>query len=304
MRREPPSSISPSAAVRVLENCPPVPRPTGNVDRREAAAALIEQEGPALLAAPGHTVRVPDATGGSVRLSLRRGPGPGGVDPGQFASLKPVEDYRVRSASGFYRTPAWGVPLVATLRPVLPVSVAGPVPPRPVPGVAWAVMALPVVQPVDPKTGERAVTLDLYDPHDAPPRVRDAAVTPRPLAADYSTPLAVTFARFGPQERGWRGFLGFGQQDFSSAGLYATESPTPDKTPLVLVHGLISDPTDSHDLQNRLEADPPLSGVDFLLPDQPARALPRRWNCARIWRRSSTGSTPAARIRRCTAPCW
>ena len=258
VRRQEPAVFSSGKAVQVLLGHASARQPAADREQREATASLIAQDAPALLAAPGHTLRIPGAVGGgSVRLSLRRGPGPGGVDPDQFAGLQPADDYRVRSASGLDRTPGAGVPLVATLRPVLPIGVAGPVPPRPVPGLTWAVTALPVVRPAD-RSGERIISLDLYDPHDAAPTVRDANGHARPLAADYSTPLAVTFARFGPQRRGWRGFLGLGKQDFSSAGIYATELPTPDKTPLVLVHGLISDPTDFHDLQNRLESDPSL----------------------------------------------
>ena len=41
---------------------------------------------------------------------------------------------------------------------------------------------------------------------------------------------------------------------FPATGLFTTENPTPDKTPLVLVHGLLSDPSDFAKLATRLEA--------------------------------------------------
>jgi hypothetical protein len=42
---------------------------------------------------------------------------------------------------------------------------------------------------------------------------------------------------------------------FPSTGIYSLENSTPDKTPLVLVHGLISDPGDFHVLINDLAGD-------------------------------------------------
>ena len=246
VHRQDTAAIPASAAVQTLSSRA-IGNQAGDPERRRAAAALIDQYGAALLAAPGHTVRVPDAAGGAVRLSLRRGAGAGGVDPDRFVVLKPTDDYRVRSKSGLAQTAGAGVPLVATLQPVAPVSTAGPVQPEAVPGIACAMTALPVASSAG-AGGERAITFDLYDPHDVPPTSR--------LAADYSTPLAVTLAHFGPQQRGLRGFMGIAKEDFSAAGMYSTELPTPDKTPLVLVHGLISDPTYFHDLQNHLASDP------------------------------------------------
>ena len=102
--------------------------------------------------------------------------------------------------------------------------------------------------------GPPGLSLDLYDPHVTGQVIGDDGYTAF-LAADYTTPLAVVHSRIGPERRGLRGFLG-GSRDFASTGLYAAEKPTPDKVPLVLVHGLISDPSDFHALHNALEADP------------------------------------------------
>ncbi len=153
------------------------------------------------------------------------------------------------------RTPGEGVPLVATLRPFTPVSVPGPTGVRPVGGITWSVTAVPVLGPAA-RNGGRSLALELYDPHVAE-RVRGQAGREQRLAADYTTPVAVAFAHFGPQRRGLRGFLAR-TTDFSSTGLYLTAKATPDKTPVVLVHGLLSDPTDFHDLQNAFDGVPGL----------------------------------------------
>ena len=108
--------------------------------------------------------------------------------------------------------------------------------------VAGLVRALTVVATAS-RHGPPAVDLALYDPHTASRR----------LAADYTTPLALELAHFRPQRRGLRGLMRGGDY-FASTGLYSLETPTPDKTPLVLVHGLVSDPADFYHLYNDLEA--------------------------------------------------
>ncbi len=256
-----PASASPSwataASLRTLEHHDRgSANPAGGAGDRQAAAQLIDAYGAGLLAAPRCTLRVPSGPGGgSWRLILRRGAGPGGVEPGRFASLEPTDHFRVEGGPETVRTVGKGVPLVGTLKPVLAVHVAGLVPPQPVAGLAWAVTAVPVFLPPVTGHGEPTLALDLYDPHITGLIPGSEGHESRPLAADYTTPLAVVYGRFGPQRRGWRGFLGRSNEYFSSTGIYASEKPTPDKAPLVLVHGLLSDPSDFHDLQVFLERD-------------------------------------------------
>ncbi len=264
-RPEPPAAVvetrtgtgrtwSAAACLDVLENTPV--RPASRPLRREAAARLLELYGPALLMASNHALRLEDGGGRPVRLRLRRGAGPGGVEPSRFVALEPADRVPRGGLPRFAPAAGEGVPLVATLRPVSPVNVPGPVPTRPVAGLAWAVTAVPVLRP--PTAGARrtpTLSFDLYDPHGVG-RVTGNAGRSLPLAADYRTPLAVIYRHFGPQRRGLRGFLGSGGGDFSSTGLYASQLPATDKTPLVFVHGLISDPTDFYRLHNALEADP------------------------------------------------
>ena len=214
--------------------------------RQQATTRLVELYASALLAAPAHTLTLPLGTGRSFRLSLRRGEGPGGVGPSDFEALEPVGYFVVTEVESFNRTPGEGAPLIGRLKPVSPVNTPGPVAPQPVDGLVRAVTAVPVV------TGGKDspdVALTLYDPH-----TTGRLPTGRPLAADYTTPFAIELAHFRPQRRGLRGLIRGGDY-FPSTGIYPTENPTPVKTPLVLVHGLISDPSDFSSLNARLEAD-------------------------------------------------
>ena len=234
---------------------PPAKSAAGEQADQLATARLVELYAKALLAAPGHDLLVPTGPGGAnaVLLRLRAGRGPGGVAPALFSSLVPADDYVVRRVPCFSRVPGVGSPLVGTLQPVEPVHIAGPLPAKPVAGVAWAVTAVPEFRSAS--RGKPAVlALDLYDPHSTR-RVRGPDGHSEPLAADYTTPSAVVYDRIGPERRGLRGFTG-GSRDFASTGIYASEKPAPDKIPLVLVHGLISDPSSFHVLHNALECDP------------------------------------------------
>lgn len=219
--------------------------------RRAATLRLIELYAPALLAAGDRTIQVADGTGRMFRVRLRRGLGPGGVNPSRFVALEPVDRFAVSGVQRFSRTSGEGAPLVGTLRPILPVGLPEPTAPRPAAGLVWAVTAMPVS---DPAAGGRSFTLDLYDPHMVSRTVGPGGRS-RVLAADYTTPLAVASTRFRPQRRGLLGFLR-PEKYFSSAGLYPTESPTTGKIPLVLVHGLVSDPGDFRELRNALAGNP------------------------------------------------
>ena len=260
-RAAPAPALAPESCLDLLARqagaAPAHPNPGGAANRQarqSATSRLMEVYGPALLAASRHQMLVrPGAGGDAVWLRLRSGSGPGGVDPSLFASLVPAERYVVRGVPRFNRVSGEGSPLVGTLRPVAPVHVAGPVPVQAVAGTTWAVTVVPRFRAAR-GGGPPGLSLDLYDPHVTGRVIGDDGYTAF-LAADYTTPLAVVHSRIGPERRGLRGFLG-GSRDFASTGLYAAEKPTPDKVPLVMVHGLISDPSDFHSLHNALEADP------------------------------------------------
>lgn len=243
-----------AACLRTLgQNSHTVQAPAGRAARRLATNRLIDLYAPALLQAPGHTLVVPAGEGRSLRLGLRRGAGPGGLDPARFEKLEPTDAYKVAGLQQADQTPGEGAPLVGTLHPVTPVTSPGSSPSKAVPGITWTVTAVPVLDPAV-KDGTRHLTLELYDPHTTR-RVADPQGFPQPLAGDDTTPQAVVFTHIFPQKRGLRGFFN-GNGDFSSTGIYPAQPPSADKTPLIIVHGLISDPSDFHVLQRVLEHDP------------------------------------------------
>ena len=264
-RQPPPISATAEAGItgmdlRTLEDTaaadrePPPALAAERAARRLATARLVDHYAPALLAAPSHAILVPAGPDRCLRLVLRRGAGPGGVDPANFAELVPTGDYTVKGEPRFSLTDGVGTPLVGTRRPVRAVSQPEPVPAQPVPGLVWTVTAVPVLAAGAPG-GTRTLFLDLYDPHTTGHLAASAGQRPLPLAADYTTPAAVTAARFRPQNRAIKGVLD-ADAYFADSGLYSLELPTTGKIPLVFVHGLISDPTDFHYLINRLEGDP------------------------------------------------
>ncbi len=219
--------------------------------RRATTARLVEAFSPELLAAGGDrpSVTLPAAGPGQRprRVRLVRGPGPGGVSPGGFVQLEPTDRYAVSGVDGFHTVPGEGAPLVGHLAPIRPVHADGRVPAEAVNGLTWPVTA--VARPGADPGGD--VTLELYEPHAA----RDRDARGRMLAADYTTPLAVSASRLRARRRGLLGFISGGNY-FPSAGLYPTEPRDPDKIPLILVHGLISDPGDFRHLRNALAGDP------------------------------------------------
>lgn len=226
-------------------------RPTAA--RRFATARLVETCAPALLARPGEALSV---AGPSRRYLVRLRParGLGGMEPERFVGLEPADRFAVSRVPAFSESAGVGAPLVGSLHPLAPVH-RGSEPGQRVGGLHWAVTAVAVFG--DRAGPVRPVTLELHDPHTTGRTAAGAGpqASQATLAADYTTPLAVTAAE---QRRRGRGLLGFVRGDvlLSATGLYPVERPTPTKTPLVLIHGLISDPNDFRYLLNALNGDP------------------------------------------------
>lgn len=99
-----------------------------------------------------------------------------------------------------------------------------------------------------PEPGHAVITI--YDPDKTP------VVDGHPLAADFSAPLSNALGDIGQLRR--QGFLGMirtGDPDFAP-GFLLTQPYDPDKTPLILVHGLLSSQAAWRNVANDLIADP------------------------------------------------
>jgi hypothetical protein len=215
------------------ERSPRIPReggamptlPSSLVDqetRRRATEQWIDAYRASLLAAPDHTLWVPMTSGRSFSLRLRRGKGPGGMEPSRYTSLEPADHFAVTKVDRYSGTPGEGVPLVGALKPILPVNASGLTAPQPVAGFHAAVTAV-----VTSGRNSSEVVLELYDPHTTGRAVGADGVS-HPLASDYTTPLALELAQFRPQRRGLLGLMRGGDY-FPSTGIYSLEKSTPTK---------------------------------------------------------------------------
>lgn len=166
-------------------------------------------------------------------------------DPTQpaFDQLIPSE---LVSLTGFtYRVtlPGFGVPLVGVRQnPSIPYYEER--------GSFTPVTAVPRLRSV----GENAdLTIDLLNPREQ--LTVDAPSGRAQLAADFTTPIALTFDRLNDLALGIRGLLFIGDQ-MKLAGLYLLEPYDPDRIPVVMVHGLSSSPLIWRNLINELQIDP------------------------------------------------
>jgi hypothetical protein len=158
-------------------------------------------------------------------------------------ALHPVGEYRVRSLSRQYRGPGWGVPVVVERK-----SPTGCYAEEDLltPGAMFAATAL--VRPC-PATG--GAILELYDPlHGS----RGLAAPLGPLAFDLSAPFALRVVSSPELVRDWLSF--FGVDVPSREGLFLLEPYQAGKIPVVLVHGILSNPMAWIDLANDVRAVP------------------------------------------------
>lgn len=155
----------------------------------------------------------------------------------QFDHLIPVGDYQTTTLSVKNRCPGVGVPLVVKRcgcqndRSFLP------------PDSHFAA-TLRLRRGATPRGG---VSLVLYDPM----RIKTAKIGTRlvPLAKDVTAPLA--YALRG-ETRSFLNSFFYADRSLDAAHLYMLEPFQPNKIPLVLVHGLLSDPYTWADTVNQL----------------------------------------------------
>lgn len=158
-------------------------------------------------------------------------------------ALYPVGDFRTKLISRRHRSDGWGVPLVVERR------LSAEVRPEEeflVPGVTFAATAL--LRP-NPATGQ--AIFELYDPLRSdgcePP-------LPGPMAADITAPFALRIADSPEEVSSWLSF--FGRDVPAQEGLFLLEPYQRGKIPVVLVHGILSNPVAMMDLANDLRAAP------------------------------------------------
>ena len=179
--------------------------------------------------------------------------------PSRFADLAIVEDIKVEGMQHLYKSPGFGVTLIAHRR-VEPAESPDPLDrfhPRELRLPATAVVA-PVGSLKDMAWRNNPTTLALLDPYiDRAVMIGEHEV---PLAGDRTTPLAVQVAQGSLPTLEMTGLF---DSDFKrpgvEAGLYLLRPYEPGKIPVVLVHGLFSSPRAFLQTMNELENEPDIA---------------------------------------------
>jgi pimeloyl-ACP methyl ester carboxylesterase len=156
-------------------------------------------------------------------------------------AIHPVGEYRTKLLSRKYRTEGWGVPVVVERR---------------IPTGRYAEESF-----LTPGTMFAATALLRHDPSGTILELVDSlhpspTSTPgvRALASDLSAPFALRVISSPELESDWQSFFGV---DFPTRqGLFFLEPYQAGKIPVVLVHGLLSNPAAWIDLANDLRAAP------------------------------------------------
>ncbi|HEY5769362.1 MAG TPA: hypothetical protein VIS71_05895 [Terrimicrobium sp.] len=204
---------------------------------------LVVRQIVAMLGAGGIKDRALRGAGGLTQLAVAR-TGAEIVDPGQWDSLVPAADVRIKRLQNRSAQPGWGVPYVAYF-PKTAGFLAGQ------PGIPRAGMCLPVTALV--KFRGDTATLCFFN------TLRTDTVflanQKLPLAADYSAAIAVLLSRSKNRSIDL-GALFFARQRVSEIGLLQLEPYDPRKIPVVFVHGLLSRPEAWTQAVNGLLADP------------------------------------------------
>ncbi len=184
----------------------------------------------------------PSPTGYSVRFAEK---GPGVFSPSYFDSLEPVSRYRV-SGLKTHASEGAGVPLagIRENRHLAPVEKWYPPEAitRPVTAVAISGSR---------RNGLRQIEIRLLD------RMRSETIgkSDTTLAGDFTTPFTALLERAGPLKNSGITTLMRGETH-RKPGFFLMEPYDPQRTPLILIHGLISTPLAWADLTNELWAVP------------------------------------------------
>ncbi|MEO5714617.1 MAG: alpha/beta hydrolase [Luteolibacter sp.] len=184
----------------------------------------------------------PSPAGYRVRFARE---GPGVYAPEYFDRLEPASRYHVTGLKD-HRVDGIGVALAGTRENHETLPVEKWYPPE---GIARAVTA--VVVPGASRGGVREVEIRLLDRM----RCETLGKNQATLAADFTVPFASVLQKAGPlQTSGFTSLLR--PKADREPGFYLMEPYDPDRTPLLLIHGLLSTPIAWAELTNDLWADP------------------------------------------------
>jgi pimeloyl-ACP methyl ester carboxylesterase len=160
-------------------------------------------------------------------------------------AIHPVGEYRARALSRQYRTDGWGVPVVVERREPTGRYAEEQFLTQ---GTMFAATALLR------SCATGGAVLELFDP------LHPAIAAPTfagPMASDLSAPFALRLISSPEIQSDWLSF--FGVDVPTRDGLFLLEPYQPGKIPVVLVHGLLSNPAAWVDMANDLRAVPGFS---------------------------------------------
>jgi pimeloyl-ACP methyl ester carboxylesterase len=188
------------------------------------------------------------ADGPAYRLRVQPGARDGGWEPDRFTDFKPAREVRRKHLRQSVTVDGYGGALVGILKT-----------PGGKPGEHAAFEPLsgliaPVTATLDFRGRDAALTL--HDP--AERRTARIAGAARPLAADFSAPIAIRPRR----NELWTGLMAMihVEEYLRGTGLFMLAPYDPDRVPVIFVHGLVSTPQMWENVVNEMEADPALRG--------------------------------------------
>lgn len=245
-----------------------------------ALSRLLDRHGTALW--DSRSEAPPFVTGPTRRYQWVRQPA-SATDAGSsgWQRVMPVDRFRVRDGPGIMPSPGWGAACAGKVEALAPsVPNAGKAGLAGVPPGTWVPLTTTVeFGPVAPM---RTVVFRVHDRK----RTESVDLSGRhlPLAADFATPFAVRTRELEQQNflsLGLRGFLR-GDRFSDDIGLYPLETPDTDRIPVVLVHGLLSEPNTWRFLHAALLADPVIrQRFQFLVFQYPS-STPVQWSSTRL----------------------
>ena len=193
----------------------------------------------------------------------------------------PADRFRVRDGPEISPSPGWGAACAGKVEAVARsaanpgrVGVAG------LPPGTW--VPLTTTLEFGPVAPMRTVVFRVHDRKRT--ETVDLSGRSLPLAADFATPFAIRTRELGRQNLlslGLRGFL-LGDRFSDDIGLHPLETPDTDRIPVVLVHGLLSEPNTWRFLHATLLADPEIRRRFQFLVFQYPSSTPVQWSSTRL----------------------